>query len=109
MCQKGDSPALNAGQVFELVQSTSLQRQPPPVFTYKNYENHEDFVIFRKPAIARPFFLFFNIISKKSVFITICASQIVCRSYDRYTDYGEVRKFRHFPKACHRPNVFPFL
>ena len=85
MCKKGDSPALNAGQVFELVQSTSLQRQPPPVFTYKNYENHvefhisllsrfaqvkscaeavtdirimekyDDFVIFRKPAIVRMF------------------------------------------------------
>jgi len=45
MCQKGDSPALNAGQVFEFVQSTSLQRQPPPVFTYKNYKNTPILVI----------------------------------------------------------------
>ena len=63
----------------------------------------------RKSAIARMFFLFFKIISKKSLFITICASQIVCRSCDQYADYGEVRQFRHFPKACHRPNVFIFF
>ena len=64
----------------------------------------------RKSAIVRPFFLFFlNIISKKSPFITICASQIVCRSYDRYTDYGEVRKFRHFPESLPLSDHFSFF
>jgi len=61
-----------------------------------------------RPPLSDHLSFYLNIISKKSAFITICASQIVCRSYDRYTDYREVRRFRHFPESSPLPDHFSF-
>ncbi|GEM_PF-2758376 len=123
---------------FDFVLRISLQRRFPPEFTYKNYKSmrNSTFPFYhdlrksnRVPKLRLIYGLWrstmissfseslplsdhlsfsLNIISKKSLFITIFASQIVCRSCDQYTDYREVRRFRHFPESSPLPDHFSF-